>query len=89
MKEASVWMMYFLSLMVSVSTNAYLAINGDVGWISSSVRRKSEMLRYWNRLIHMDSERLTKTFFIGILIEDEHLGIGIVIFTKCFPLLIS
>ncbi len=40
-----------------------LAINGDVGWISSSVRRKSEMLHYWNRLIHMDSERLTKKVF--------------------------
>ncbi len=40
-----------------------LAINGDVGWISSSVRRKSEMLRYWNRLIHMDSKRLTKKVF--------------------------
>ncbi len=40
-----------------------LAIIGDVGWISSSVRRKSEMLLYWNRLIHMDSERLTKKVF--------------------------
>ncbi len=40
-----------------------LAINGDAGWISSSVRRKSEMLHYWNRLIHMDYERLTKTVF--------------------------
>ncbi len=40
-----------------------LAINGHVGWISSSVRRKSETLRYWNRLIHTDSERLTKEVF--------------------------
>ncbi len=61
-----------------------LTINGDVGWISSSVRRMSEMLCYWNRLIHMDSERLTETFFIGILIEDEYLEIRTVIFTKCF-----
>ncbi len=27
------------------------------------MRRKSEMLRYWNRLIDMDSERLTKKVF--------------------------
>ncbi len=37
-----------------------LAINDDVGWVSSNVRRKSGMLFYWNRLIYMDSERLTK-----------------------------
>ncbi len=36
-----------------------LAINVDFGWISSSVRRKSEMLHYYNRQIHIDSERLT------------------------------
>ncbi len=59
-----------------------LAKNDDILWISSSsMRRKSEMLHYWNRLIHVDSERLTKTFFIGILIEN-HLEIGIVMFTK-------
>ena len=40
-----------------------LAINGDMGWIGSGVRRKVEMLRYWNRLMKMDSERLTKKFF--------------------------
>jgi hypothetical protein len=41
-----------------------LAINGDVAWVSSSVRRKLEMLRYWNRLIYMASERLTKKVFL-------------------------
>ncbi len=39
------------------------AINDDVGWISSNVKRNSEMLCYWNRLIHIDSERLTKKIF--------------------------
>ena len=34
-----------------------------MGWIGSGVRRKVEMLRYWNRLMKMDSERLTKNFF--------------------------
>ena len=40
-----------------------LAINGDMGWIDSGVRKKVEMLSYWNRLMKMDSERLTKNFF--------------------------
>ncbi len=41
-----------------------LAINGDVGWVSSGVRRKVEMFRYWNRIMKMDSERLTKKLFM-------------------------
>ena len=40
-----------------------LAINGDAGWISSTVRRKIEMFRYWNRLINMDDNRITKKIF--------------------------
>ncbi len=36
----------------------------------------------------MESERLTKMFFIVILVE-EHLEIGIMIFSECLPLLIS
>ena len=41
-----------------------LAINGDVGWISSQVRRKVNMLRLWNRMMKLDSERLTKKVFM-------------------------
>ena len=40
-----------------------LAINGDIGWISSGIRRKVEMLRYWNRLIKMNGNTLTKRVF--------------------------
>ncbi len=55
-----------------------LLINGDVGWISCNLRRKSDMLYYQNNLVHMDSERLTEKVFIGILIGKEHLEVGIV-----------
>ena len=41
-----------------------LAINGDVGWYSSSTRRKVEMIRLWNRLQNMDNSRLTKKVFL-------------------------
>ena len=40
-----------------------LAINGDMGWTSSRVRRKLDMLRLWNRLLSMDDTRLTKYLF--------------------------
>ena len=39
------------------------AIEGDVGWIPCNIRQQSEMLRFWNRLINMDSNRLTYKVF--------------------------
>ena len=41
-----------------------LAVNGDMGWVNSSTRRKIEMLRYWNKLIEMDESRLTRKVFM-------------------------
>ncbi len=41
-----------------------LALEGDMGWITSDVRRQTEMLRLWNKLIHMDDSRLTKKVFL-------------------------
>jgi hypothetical protein len=40
-----------------------LAIQGDMGWTHSSVRRKINILRLWNSLIEMDANRLTKRVF--------------------------
>lgn len=39
------------------------AINGDVGWDRCNTRWHFEMLRYWNRLIKLDPNRLTKHIF--------------------------
>ena len=39
-------------------------INGDMGWEFSSVRRKIEMLRLWNRFLSFDDTRLTKNVYI-------------------------
>ena len=41
-----------------------LAIQGDMGWTHSSVRRKINMIRLWNSLIKMDGNRLTKNVFL-------------------------
>ena len=41
-----------------------MAVNGDMGWVSSNTRRKIEMLQLWNRLVEMDGNRLTKQIFL-------------------------
>ena len=41
-----------------------LAINGDVGWLPAKERRWCNMLRYWNKLIHMDNSRICKKVFL-------------------------
>lgn len=40
------------------------AINGDMGWTPAHIRHKINMLRFWNRLIEMDNERITKKVFM-------------------------
>jgi len=39
------------------------AIQGDMGWISLKYRRYLCILRFWNRLVHMDEQRLVKRIF--------------------------
>ena len=41
-----------------------LAINGDMGWVSCHIRRKIEMIRFWNRMIALEDNRLTKKIFM-------------------------
>ena len=41
-----------------------LAINGDMGWVSSQTRRFINIMKYWNRLIKMHHSRLTKRVFL-------------------------
>ena len=41
-----------------------LAINGDMGWVSSQTRRFINIMKYWNRLIKMHHSRLTKGVFL-------------------------
>ena len=40
-----------------------LGIQGDMGWTSSSVRRKVNIVRVWNNLVNMNSNRLAKKVF--------------------------
>ena len=39
------------------------AINGDIGWIPSIYRRWTNLIRYWNRLIKFEDNRITKHTF--------------------------
>jgi len=39
------------------------AINGDMGWTQSQVRRHICMFRFWNRIVQMDQNRLPKIVF--------------------------
>ena len=41
-----------------------LSINGDVAWTPCIIRRKIEILRFWNRLQLLDNNRLTKQIFL-------------------------
>jgi hypothetical protein len=41
-----------------------LAVNGDAGWVSCTTRRRTEMLRFWNRIVDMSDSRLTKKVFM-------------------------
>ena len=40
-----------------------LAIQGDMGWVTPINRRAICMLRFWNRLINMDDDRIPKILF--------------------------
>lgn len=39
------------------------ATTGDIGWVPSRYRRWLNMLRYWNRLVNLEHDRLTKLVF--------------------------
>ena len=41
-----------------------LGIQGDMGWVPSNIRWKICILRYWNRLLKMNQNRLTKQVFL-------------------------
>ena len=42
---------------------ANAVLTGDMAWCPSIIRRKLAMMRYWNRLIIMDEDRLPKLVF--------------------------
>ena len=40
-----------------------LALTGDMGWKTAQINRHIRMVRYWNRLLTLDDDRLTKKVF--------------------------
>ena len=45
------------------SKTALLGLEGDVGWNTSKIRHNISMVRFWNRMLLMDENRLTKKVF--------------------------
>ena len=41
-----------------------LALQGDMGWMSTENRQCLSVLRFWNRLLKLPDNRLTKRIFI-------------------------
>ncbi len=40
-----------------------LALDEKTGWLNTEVRKHTEMIRFWNRIIKMDTTRLTRKVF--------------------------
>ncbi len=55
-------MRYFLGVHIYAAT---AAVQGDMGWLSTKYRRYIMMLKFWNRLIKMENNRLTKKLFLS------------------------
>ena len=43
---------------------AKIAIIGNMGWMPGNIRRKINLKRYWNRLISLQDDRITKVLFL-------------------------
>ena len=39
-------------------------LHGDMGWVSISIDRWVDMMRFWKRLMHMSNDKLTKRVFL-------------------------
>ena len=47
-------------------------IEGDIGWIPPIIIRKLNMIRIWNRVLNMDSNRLPHIVYDS-MVETDHL----------------
>ena len=53
-----------------LGVNKYAAkcgIEGDVGWVPPQIRRKIEILRFWNRIVRMPDDRLPRQVYNHLL----------------------
>ena len=48
------------------------ALRGEVGWISTQCRRWINMVRFWNRLVEMPENRLTRKLFTWDLAQVDN-----------------
>ena len=38
-------------------------VEGDLGWVRPLIRRKIEILRFWNRIVSLDESRLPRQIY--------------------------
>ncbi len=53
-----------VTILVFILKTPILALNRDMGWSSRKLLRHIKMTKYWNRLINMNEDRLTKKVFL-------------------------
>ena len=46
-------------------------VEGDLGWVTPRIRRQSEMLRLWNRLVSLGEERLPRQVY-NVMMNKGH-----------------
>ncbi len=52
-----------------------LALIGDMGWPTSQIKRHRNMIWYWNILIYMNDNRLTKQLLYMIFLNVKVNGV--------------
>ena len=55
--------------------SAKCAVIGDMGWTPGDIRRKLNLLRYWNRLVLLPNTRITKIIFLESFNSEEKASI--------------
>ena len=66
------------AMMIYLGVNKFAAkcaVIGDMGWKPGDIRRKLNLLRYWNRLVLLPNTRITKIIFLGSYNFEEKASI--------------
>ena len=46
-------------------------MEGDLGWVKPFIRRKIEILRFWNRIVSLDESRLPRQIYNEMLLKGH------------------
>ena len=63
--------------------------NGDMGWVSPLIHRKLEIVKYYNKLMGMEDERLNVININVKMLDYLNSGCPIIIFKPCSEYIIN